>query len=49
MELQQLTQPQASAQPVAALVVRKQPFPVVITKGKQLSEGQLSVQLLTGA
>lgn len=49
LELQQLTQPQSAAQVVAALVVRKQPFPVVITKGKQLSEGQLSVQLLTGA
>lgn len=49
MELQQLTQPQGSTpQVVAALVVRKQPFPVVITKGKQLSEGQLAVQLLTG-
>jgi len=49
LELQQLTQPQGTAQVVAALVVRKQPFPVVITKGKQLSEGQLAVQLLTGA
>eukprot|EP00026_Physarum_polycephalum_P002638 Phypoly_transcript_02646.p1 GENE.Phypoly_transcript_02646~~Phypoly_transcript_02646.p1 ORF type:complete len:603 (+),score=111.89 Phypoly_transcript_02646:163-1971(+) len=48
MELQQLTQ-QGGGQVVAALVVRKQPFPVVITKGKQLSEGQLAVQLLTGA
>eukprot|EP01111_Echinosteliopsis_oligospora_P017924 TRINITY_DN7965_c0_g1_i1.p1 TRINITY_DN7965_c0_g1~~TRINITY_DN7965_c0_g1_i1.p1 ORF type:complete len:497 (-),score=139.14 TRINITY_DN7965_c0_g1_i1:105-1595(-) len=49
-ELNQLTQPPTNlSQPIAALVVRKQPFPVVITKGKQLSEGQLSVQLLTGA
>lgn len=48
-ELQQLVQPQAPAQPIAALVIRKQPFPVVISKGKQLGEEQLSVQLLTGA
>lgn len=48
-ELQQLVQPQAPAQPIAALVLRKQPFPVVISKGKQLGEEQLSVQLLTGA
>ncbi|EFA82265.1 signal transducer and activator of transcription family protein [Heterostelium album PN500] len=35
--------------PNIALVMKTQPFPVVITKGKQLSENQLVVQILTGA
>jgi len=48
-ELQQLLQPQPTIQPIAALVICKQPFPVVITKGKQLGEEQLTVRLLTGA
>eukprot|EP01112_Ceratiomyxa_fruticulosa_P021758 TRINITY_DN7779_c0_g1_i1.p1 TRINITY_DN7779_c0_g1~~TRINITY_DN7779_c0_g1_i1.p1 ORF type:complete len:658 (-),score=121.45 TRINITY_DN7779_c0_g1_i1:165-2138(-) len=48
-ELQQLLG-QAPALPcIAALVIKKQPFPVVISKGKQLSEEQLTVNLLTGA
>lgn len=48
-ELQQLLTPQPTPQPVAALVISKQPFPVVISKGKQLTEEQLTVRLLTGA
>jgi len=34
--------------PLAALVILKQPFPLVIRKSKQFTEDQLTVQLLTG-
>lgn len=34
---------------LACLVILKQPFPVVISKNKQLPEDQIQVQLLTSA
>eukprot|EP01133_Synstelium_polycarpum_P003844 gene3844-4438_t len=37
------------SKPNIALVLKTQPFPIVITKGKQLGENQLVVQILTGA
>ncbi len=34
---------------VAALVIVEQPFPMVVTKGKQMDEDPVLVQLLGGA
>ncbi|EGG18419.1 signal transducer and activator of transcription family protein [Cavenderia fasciculata] len=49
-EIQAVLNPgSASSKPNVALVLKTQPFPVVITKGKQLGENQLVVQILTGA
>eukprot|EP01132_Coremiostelium_polycephalum_P005010 gene5010-6239_t len=49
-EIQAILNPQhASTKPNVALVMKTQPFPVVISKGKQLGENQLVVQILTGA
>ncbi|GAM27764.1 hypothetical protein SAMD00019534_109400 [Acytostelium subglobosum LB1] len=49
-EVQAILNPNSqSLKPNVALVMKTQPFPVVITKGKQLSENQLVVQILTGA
>lgn len=45
-EIQQLAQTSRNPQYLVSLVVIKQPFPLVITKGKQLTEEQLQVQLL---
>eukprot|EP01113_Clastostelium_recurvatum_P039101 TRINITY_DN5930_c0_g1_i3.p1 TRINITY_DN5930_c0_g1~~TRINITY_DN5930_c0_g1_i3.p1 ORF type:complete len:634 (-),score=194.11 TRINITY_DN5930_c0_g1_i3:203-2104(-) len=47
-ELQQLLG-QSSAACIAALVIKKQPFPIVISKLKQLNDDQLTVYMLTGA
>lgn len=43
--VQENTTPQA---PLANLVIIKQPFPQVIRKLQQITEDQLTVQLLTG-
>jgi len=49
-EIQAILNPQhASSKPNVALVLKSQPFPVVISKGKQLGENQLVVLILTGA
>ncbi|GAM21902.1 hypothetical protein SAMD00019534_050770 [Acytostelium subglobosum LB1] len=49
-EVQGILNPSSqTSKPNVCLVVKTQPFPVVITKGKQLSENQLVVQILTGA
>jgi len=47
-ELQLITQPQPPRVP-AALVIVEQPFPMVVTKGKQLDEDGVVVMLLGGA
>lgn len=48
-ELHQLTQPHGPTRCIATLVVSQEPFPMVITKGKQLDEDPVVVQLLCGA
>ncbi|KYQ99913.1 signal transducer and activator of transcription (STAT) family protein [Tieghemostelium lacteum] len=49
-EIQAILNPQhATTKPNVALVLKSQPFPVVISKGKQLGENQLVVLILTGA
>merc|ERR1712137_120667 len=48
-ELHQLTQPHAPNRCIATLVVSQEPFPMVVTKGKQLDEDAVVVQLLSGA
>jgi len=47
-ELQNLVQPNSN-QNLATLVITKQPFPLVISKAKQLSEDQCQVQLITAS
>lgn len=47
-ELQLLLQPPAP-RCIAALAILRQPFPMVITKSKELSEQNLQVQLFTGS
>lgn len=48
MELNQLVTPSTNRN-LATLVILKQPFPLVISKNKQLAEEQLQVQLLTAS
>lgn len=48
-ELRHVQENTTPTAPLAALTIVKQPFPQVIRKTQQLSEDQLTVQLLTGA
>lgn len=48
-ELHQLAQPHGPTRCIATLVVSQEPFPMVITKGKQLDDDPVVVQLLCGA
>lgn len=48
-ELQQLLGQNQTPPVIAALVIKKQPFPTVISKLKQLGDDQLTILLLTGA
>jgi len=48
-ELHQLAQAHGPTRCIATLVVSQEPFPMVITKGKQLDDDPVVVQLLCGA
>lgn len=48
-ELHQLVQSHAPSRCIATLVISQEPFPMVVTKGKQLDEDAVVVQLLSGA
>jgi len=48
-ELHQLAQSHGPTRCIATLVIAQEPFPMVITKGKQLDEDPVVVQLLCGA
>jgi len=48
-EIEQLNLGQVLTKPIASLVIARQPFPNVPSKGSQLGEDELVVQLLTGA